>query len=167
MKSKRTKIILAASAAALVVAGLITFFVLKNRHKPGEFEVKFALSETASAEDRANTKLPETVKVKEGTTIGTLATPRRDGALFMNWTYDQEGNKRANSEDPITSNLTLYPRFVKQQGLSNITGFTYVSKLDVPADYEVELISYGLTRSQVEKLISLTNESRAGEKVFQ
>ncbi|MCR5375994.1 MAG: InlB B-repeat-containing protein [Lachnospiraceae bacterium] len=165
MKSKRTKIILAASAAALVVAGLITFFVLKNRHKPGEFEVKFALSETASAEDRANTKLPETVKVKEGTTIGTLATPRRDGALFMNWTYDQEGNKRANSEDPITSNLTLYPRFVKQQGLSNITGFTYVSKLDVPADYEVELISYGLTRSQVEKLISLTNESRAGEKV--
>lgn len=165
MKSKRTRIILAASAATLLVAGLITFFILKNRNKPGTFEVKFALPEAASTEDLATTKLPETVKVKEGTTIGTLATPRRDGAIFLNWTYDQEGFKRANSEDPIVSDLTLYPRFVKEQGLSDITGFTYVSKLDVPADFEVELISYGLNREQVEKLISMTNASRADEKV--
>ncbi len=161
MNSKRTRIILAASAATLLVAGLITFFILKNRNKPGTFEVKFALPEAASTEELATTRLPEAVKVKEGTTIGTLATPRRDGAIFLNWTYDQEGFKRANSEDPIVSDLTLYPRFVKEQGLSDITGFTYVSKLDVPADFEVELISYGLNREQVEKLISMTNASRA------
>jgi len=56
MKSKRTRIILAASAATLLVAGLITFFILKNRNKPGTFEVKFALPEAASTEDLAKSR---------------------------------------------------------------------------------------------------------------
>ena len=149
MKSKRTRIIIAASAATLLVAGLITFFVLKNKHKLATYEVSFALPETASAEERSTTKLPEAVKVQEGTTIGTLAKPTRDGAIFMNWTYDPQGLNRANSDDPITSDLVLFPRFVKEQGLNDITGFTYVSKMNVPADFDMELITYGLSREQV------------------
>lgn len=165
MKSKRTRIIIAASAATLLVAGLITFFVWKSKHKLATYEVSFALPETASAEERSTTKLPETVKVQEGTTIGTLAKPTRDGAIFMTWTYDPQGLNRANSDDPITSDLVLFPRFVKEQGLNDITGFTYVSKTNVPGDFDVELITYGLSREEVEKLISVKNASRAGAEV--
>lgn len=165
MKSKRTRIIIAASAATLLIAGLITFFVTRNRHKLASYEVRFELAGTVSEEERSATKLPETVKVQEGTLIGTLAKPTRDGAIFMSWTYDEAGLKRANENDPIKSDLVLYPRFVKAQGLSDITGFSFVSKTDVPADYEVELITYGLTRAQLEELLSVTNESRAGEAV--
>lgn len=165
MKSKRTRIIIAASAATLLVAGLITFFVLKNKHKLATYEVSFALPETASAEERSTTKLPEAVKVQEGTTIGTLAKPTRDGAIFMNWTYDPQGLNRANNDDPITSDLVLFPRFVKEQGLNDITGFKYVSKMNVPADFDMELITYGLSREQVEALVTVKNASRAGIEV--
>ena len=175
MKSKRTRIIIAATAATLIVAGLITFFVLKNKNKNktnietdkalASYEVSFALPQTVSDEERNTTKLPAAVTVQEGTTIGTLAQPTRDGAIFMNWTYDAQGTNRANKDDQIKSNLVLYPRFVKEQGLNDITGFTYVAKTDVPADFDIELITYGLSRAQVEELVSIKNASRGGVDV--
>ena len=193
MSSKRTPIIIASAVALVAVIGVVLFIVL-GKQKPnddpsnptnasdvanateatkpedptgaeGDYLVSFALPESATEPDRKNTSLPDQVKVKQGTKIGDLNEATRDSAMFLSWTYDAAGTQRANAEDEITKDLTLYPRFVATEDLSGVKGYDYVTKQDVPENYSIELVSYGLTKEEVLKMITLVNSSMAGSTV--
>ena len=131
----------------------------------GAYVVSFALPESATEPDRNSTSLPEQVKVAEGTKIGDLMPASRDRAMFLSWTYDAEGKQRANSEDVITKDLTLYPAFAATNDMMGVKANTYVAKQDVPSDFSIELVSYGLTKEEVMKRLSLVNSSMAGRVV--
>ena len=193
MKSKRTPIIVASAVALAAVIGVV-LFVIFGKQKPtvdpsdptnasdvanateatkpegptdadGDYVVSFALPESATEPDRVNTTLPEQVKVKSGTKVGDLDEATRDSAMFLSWTYDAAGTQRANAEDEITKDLTLYPRFVATEDMSGVKGYDYVTKQDVPTNYPIEFASYGLTKEEVLKKITLVNSSMAGSTV--
>ena len=194
MNSKRTRIIIASAAVvAVAVIGIVLFAIFGKQKqvtdpsdptkasdvanateatKPddpkvddGTYVVSFALPESATEPDRRNTTLPEQVKVAEGTKIGDLGTATRDSAMFLSWTYDSAGTKRANAEDVITKDITLYPTFAATEDMTGVKGNTYVSKQNVPVDHSIELISYGLSKEEVLKKITLVNSSLAGQSV--
>ncbi len=173
MKSKRTMIIVLSAVLTAVVAGVIVFAALHKKSAPKEPEkvvndsyvVTFALPEKMTELERNNTTLPENVTVQSGTKIGDLETASRYSAMFLSWSYDAEGTQRANNEDEIRENITLYPQFTSTDNSDGVKGFTYVAKTKVSPDYPIELVSYGLTREEVMKNISVINSSFAGEEV--
>ncbi|MBR6219952.1 MAG: InlB B-repeat-containing protein, partial [Clostridia bacterium] len=123
------------------------------------FEVKFALPEGATTQEVEYTTLPETAMVPAGTTVGALQTPSRVSCLFLGWSYDESGTAVADPEDVIDRNLTLYPRFALKEGLENSGSLTYVSQTDVPLDFAIELISYGLTQEEIEQILNVEDSS--------
>ena len=123
------------------------------------FEVKFALPPDASTQDVEYTTLPETVMVPAGTVIGALETPSRISSLFLGWNYDEAGTAPADTSDVIDRNLTLYPRFALKEGLEEGGSLSYVSKTEVPLDYPIELMAYGLTQEEIEQLVTLQDGS--------
>ena len=123
------------------------------------FEVKFALPEGATTQEVEYTTLPETAMVPAGTTVGALQTPSRISCLFLGWSYDESGTAVADPEDVIDRNLTLYPRFALKEGLENSGSLTYVSQTDVPLDFAIELISYGLTQEEIEQILNVEDSS--------
>lgn len=131
----------------------------------GAYLVRFELPESATEADQKNTFLPEQVKVPEGTKIGDLALASRDRAMFLSWTYDAAGTKRANSDDVITKDITLYPAFAANEGMAGVKGDTFVAKQNVPQDFAIELVSYGLSREDVLKKVTTINSSLAGAPV--
>jgi len=123
------------------------------------FEVKFALPPDASTQDVEYTTLPETVMVPAGTVIGALETPSRISSLFLGWNYDEAGTAPADTSDVIDRNLTLYPRFALKEGLEEGGSLSYISKTEVPLDYPIELMAYGLTQEEIEQLVTLQDGS--------
>ena len=184
MKSKRTWIIAASAVLVAVVAGVVLYVALhKNKNNPtgsttptpteeagehlktGPFTVNFELPPTVSELDRRNTEMPQTTSVPKGTKISELAVPTRYSSMFLAWTYDAAGTKRANKEDEITDDITLYPQFSPTAGSDGVKGYNYVAKTKVPGTYAIELVSYGLTKDEVLKAITVINSGRAGAAV--
>lgn len=131
----------------------------------GYLQVTFALPKDATESEKTYTTLPETAYVAAGTQLGQLLPATRVSSLFLGWSYDEEGKQPAQDTDQVKSNLTLYPRFAKKDGMSDGGALTYVARNEVSKDFPFELISYGLTEAEVRALLSLENASLATDEV--
>ncbi|MBQ3934917.1 MAG: InlB B-repeat-containing protein, partial [Clostridia bacterium] len=160
MKKIRLWAIVLVMAFTAVVSAMIGTGCSKK-----DFEVTFALPDTATEAERQITTLPEKITVPSGTTIGSLETASRLSSTFLTWSYDAAGNERAAETDVIDRDLTLYPVFALMDGMGDAKGFDYVSKTDVGTDYVIELISYGLTEEEIRERLTVENASFGGEPV--
>ncbi|MBR6897474.1 MAG: hypothetical protein IKN24_04815 [Lachnospiraceae bacterium] len=138
-------------------------------NKPGEgdedgaFTVSFAVRETASAYERENAVLPASVAVAPGTQVGQLDIPECPNMMFLAYSYDAAGIKKAQDTDRIDGNITLYPCFATMDGMGNTAGFDYVSKTDVDCDYAIDIITYGLTEDEIRSIFSVEHASMGGD----
>ncbi|MBP5151644.1 MAG: hypothetical protein ILP13_01870, partial [Lachnospiraceae bacterium] len=168
MKHKLKKIL----AVILVAAQVTTLFAGCGKGNgsffdifKSKFTVTFALPDNASDFDKAETKLPETIKVKKGTLIGDLPESSRASSVFMGYSFDAEGKTTADENTAIKQDLTLYPVFKTAEGMTNVFDMNFVSGTDVESDYSIVLSAYGLTADEVRELIRIKDLSNGDEEV--
>ncbi len=177
--SKRTKWIIAAAAAAVLITGIVITAVAIHKKNAGKgpsgqpdnpvnttfYEVKFGLASTTAQKDAATVTLPKTAMVKEGTIVGALEMPYKEGGVFVGWYYDAERTKMALSGDKIASDTMLYADFESSDGLENNFKINYMSEQNVGTDYEIRLAAYGLTADEVRSFLTVCDLSKGGEAV--
>ena len=173
--SKRTKWIIAAVATVVLIAGIVTGAVLihKNKNSGNQptppantvfHEVKFGLASTTAPKDAGTVTLPQTAMVQDGTIVGALEMPYKEGGVFVGWYYDSDRTKMALSGDTITADTTLYADFENGDGLENNFKINYMSAQDVGTDYEIILASYGLSAAEVRNFLTVCDLSKGSEK---
>jgi len=127
-------------------------------------EVSFALPACDGEAEAERTSLPGTVMVPDGTQVDALSTPSRLNCVFAGWYYDAALENMVEDGALVESDLTLYPRFVQRTDEENWFDVGYVAVRDVPADYAVTLVSYGLTPVEIADIITVTNINAGGEE---
>lgn len=92
---------------------LTTLLDLSNMTKLKEYKAKAANRKTVNFDlNGANTSIEkQTVDKNEKATQPT--EPTRDGYKFMGWYTDKEGSTKFDFNTPITENITLYAKWVK------------------------------------------------------
>ena len=129
------------------------------------YEVSFALPPDALQEEVENCVLPETQMLPEKSPILAIPEAKLPGYLFLGWTYDEAGKEKVPEDAVVEKNMTLYPRFGLTEEWDE-AGTDYVVERDVPADYVVEVVAYGLTEEQILERLAVHNNTTMEEVPF-
>ncbi len=140
---KITKRIIALVVVAALIVGTFAGISIhkKNEQKRIEntyYQVDFDVTANA-AEGSERITLPDTELVKNGTIVGALPQPEKEGAVFTGWYYDSKCEKMALSNDAIGGNVTLYADFEDGSNLENRFKINYMSEQGVADDFSVEI----------------------------
>ena len=131
-----------------VVTKDVTFFaVFNSTHGEPLCTVTFSTSGTAVKE----------TSVKKGEAIGALPFTDKRGYSFSGWFFDEELTNPVFSEDVITSDVTLYAGFEKQDVDSVLPEYTELSVNTDDANYSLNFIcDEAIDERNVGNYISLT-----------
>lgn len=153
------------AAAALVVWGIVAI-VHKNRKaaEEGMVWVRFRLPKTTTAEQAANTRMPEDIQVLSGTQISDLSFPDRPDELFIGWFYDEGLTRIVAEGEKVDKETVLYPAFSPQENYAGRFSLNFVSDVDADENFAVGLVAYGLTEEEIREIVTVTSISRGGEK---
>lgn len=133
--------------------------------KSNFYEVKFALASNTSKEAAQTITLPDSAMVKEGTIVGAMELPYKEGGVFVGWYYDADRTRMALSNDTINANTTLYADFEDSEGLDGTFKINYMSSLNVDSSFAVELASYGCSLVEAKSLLKVSDISMGGKEV--
>lgn len=118
------------------------------------YKVEFKLGDGSDPE----VTLPETKTYASGTAITTLPTPFKQNTVFLGWYYDNAMTQGVESDDTVTSNMTLYARMADSTTMLSEGGAPdYVSStdIDVSKGFAIQLT----TNADIEdiKVINISN----------
>ncbi|MCR5742219.1 MAG: InlB B-repeat-containing protein [Lachnospiraceae bacterium] len=126
----------------------------------GYVQVSFAMPSEATAEEQETITLPEAELVPSGTLVCAIEEATRSDYRFNGWYYDAALTKPADGYDAVEKNTTLYPSFTKAQNYDTECQINYISTLDVEPDFEITVVTHGLTTEQVKALLTVTDLSK-------
>lgn len=138
---------------------------VKEVEKSNFYEVKFALTSDNSQALPDTVTLPDTAMVKEGTIVGAIELPYKEGSVFMGWYYDAAGTKMALAGDVINANTTLYADFEDSEGLDTAFKINYMSSQDVNPDFGIEIAAFNCTMSDAKNVLKVTDLSMGTKAV--
>ena len=158
---KIRKLSLSIMLTLIMAIGIFSTAAFAGEGKPAGgqyYEIRFALPDDLkdSAEEIT---LPGTVTFSYGTVIAAVPDPEWDGHVFMDWYYDAKLTRPADIYDEIDRDMTLYPSFTNAQNYDDGLQADYISDLDVDPDFEIRIVSYGLTEKEIREQLQVFNKS--------
>ena len=78
-----------------------------------DFYAKWLQSVTVTLNANNGTVSPSTITVGQGTAVGTLPTPEREGYTFDGWYQEPELTNLATAETIVTENTTYYAKWIE------------------------------------------------------
>lgn len=97
-----------------------------------------------------------------GTSLSSLPSPGKEGAVFLGWCYDSSCTEYVSSDDRLLSDVVLYAAWTDTQELRTVSLETYARSYDVDAnDFSITITDKtgSLTAGEVSGLIKIKNTS--------
>uniref|UniRef100_UPI003FEF644F InlB B-repeat-containing protein n=1 Tax=Lachnospira sp. TaxID=2049031 RepID=UPI003FEF644F len=97
-----------------------------------------------------------------GTSLSSLPSPGKEGAVFLGWCYDSSCTEYVSSDDRLLSDVVLYAAWTDTQELRTVSLETYARSYDVDAnDFSITVTDKtgSLTADEVSGLIKIKNTS--------
>lgn len=97
-----------------------------------------------------------------GTSLSSLPSPGKEGAVFLGWCYDSSCTEYVSSDDRLLSDVVLYAAWTDTQELRTVSLETYARSYDVDAnDFSITITDKtgSLTADEVSGLIKIKNTS--------
>ena len=97
-----------------------------------------------------------------GTSLSSLPSPGKEGAVFLGWCYDSSCTEYVSSDDRLLSDVVLYAAWTDTQELRTVSLETYARSYDVDANgFSITITDKtgSLTADEVSGLIKIKNTS--------